>query len=124
MRNRVKLLGGVFYLATVEETRSGDAPAKDAVAGADTQQLQPHVRPFDGMTEVDGKWYFETANGKKVYAQLLAHPEVELFAMQGGSMVRLTGLARHAPEYLRPSANTRLATRVRRCSCWRMGSAR
>ncbi len=67
-----KLLGGVFYLATAETNG------------------QPHVRPFDGAVQVDGKWYFETTNNKAVYQQLRANPAVEIVALDGPNMVRLS----------------------------------
>ena len=58
----VDALSGVWYLATAE----GD---------------QPHVRPLDKATEVDGKVYFGTARNKKMFDQILVNPFVEVYAL-------------------------------------------
>ena len=58
-------LAGVFYIATSEDN-------------------QPHVRPFDGAAIVDGKLYLGTDNTKKVYAQIVKNPKVEIFSMENG----------------------------------------
>lgn len=58
----VEALKGVWYLATAEDD-------------------QPHVRPFDQAAEVDGKVYCGTARTKKVFAQIVENPKVEVFAM-------------------------------------------
>lgn len=63
-----------YYLATVE----GD---------------QPRVRPFGAAAEYDKKVYFATNNEKKVYAQLLENPHIELSAMSKGEWIRVTGNA-------------------------------
>lgn len=61
---------GTFYLATVE----GD---------------QPRVRPFGAVCVFEGKLYIITNNQKKVYAQLLNNPKVEISGMAGGRWIRL-----------------------------------
>ena len=69
-----KLLRGVFYISTMD----GD---------------QPRVRPFDSCIELDGKFYFETANNKNVYRQLKENPKVEIVAHDDDGTVRVTGEA-------------------------------
>ena len=60
-----------FYLATVE----GD---------------QPRVRPFGAVAEFEGRLSLTTGNGKKVYAQLLKNPKIELFGMDAqGTWLRV-----------------------------------
>ena len=60
-----------FYLATVE----GD---------------QPRVRPFGAVAEFEGRLYLTTGNGKKVYAQLLKNPKIELCGMDAqGTWLRV-----------------------------------
>lgn len=61
MEDLAKNLEGVFYIATTD----GD---------------QPHVRPFDGAAVVDGKLYIGTNSNKKVYAQILKNPKIEIYA--------------------------------------------
>lgn len=61
-----------FYLATVEDD-------------------QPRVRPFGAVAEWDGKMYICTANTKKVFAQMLKNPKVEISAMVGDKWIRLSG---------------------------------
>lgn len=63
-----------FYLATVE----GD---------------QPRVRPFGAVCEFEGKLYIVTNNQKKVYAQMMANPKVEISGMAGGKWIRLSAEA-------------------------------
>ena len=72
MERIAKFLSGVFYIATEDGG-------------------QPRVRPFDSGTEYEGKIYFGTANNKKVYAQLMANPKIEIFAMNDEGTMRLTG---------------------------------
>ena len=61
---------GAFYLATVE----GD---------------QPRVRPFGAVCTFEGKLYICTNNQKRVYAQMLSNPKVEISAMAQGGWLRL-----------------------------------
>lgn len=70
----VEALSGVFYLATAEDD-------------------QPHVRPFDKAAEVDGKVYIGTARSKKVFAQMMENPKVEIFAMNDFGVLRFTAEA-------------------------------
>lgn len=58
----VDALSGVWYLATTEDD-------------------QPHVRPLDKAAEVDGKVYCGTARTKKMFAQILENPKVEVYAL-------------------------------------------
>ena len=58
----VDALSGVWYLATTEDD-------------------QPHVRPLDKAAEVDGKVYFGTSREKKMFAQIVKNPKVEVFAL-------------------------------------------
>ena len=66
-------LSGVYYLAT-------------------TDNDQPHVRPFDGVTVVDGKFYIGTAKTKEVFKQIEKNPKIEIFGMESG-VVRFTAEA-------------------------------
>ena len=61
---------GAFYLATVE----GD---------------QPRVRPFGAVCAFEGKLYICTNNQKRVYAQMLSNPKVEISARAQGGWLRL-----------------------------------
>jgi uncharacterized pyridoxamine 5'-phosphate oxidase family protein len=63
---------GVFYLATTEKN-------------------QPRVRPFGAVMEFEGKLYICTNNTKKVYAQMLENPFVELSGTIDGRWLRLEG---------------------------------
>lgn len=63
---------GIFYLATVEDNR-------------------PHVRPFGAVMEYEGKLYICTNNTKKVYAQMLATPSVELSGTFDNRWIRVEG---------------------------------
>ncbi|MDR0861394.1 MAG: pyridoxamine 5'-phosphate oxidase family protein [Oscillospiraceae bacterium] len=66
---------GTFFIATVE----GD---------------QPRVRPFGASAEIDGKTYICLNNTKKVYAQLIANPKIEITAtVEGGNWFRITAKA-------------------------------
>lgn len=73
MEEILDILSGVFYIATVE----GD---------------QPHVRAFDGACMKDGEIYIGTNSTKKVYAQILANPKVEIYSMDKG-ILRFTAKA-------------------------------
>ena len=66
-----------FYLATAEE--SG----------------QPHVRPFGAVCVFEGKLYIVTNNQKKVYAQMLKNPKIEISGMAHGKWIRLEAEAIH-----------------------------
>lgn len=61
---------GTFYLATSD----GD---------------QPRVRPFGGICEFEGKLYIPTNNKKKVFAQMLKNPKVEICGMAHGNWIRI-----------------------------------
>lgn len=74
MEQMKKLLRGIFYISTMD----GD---------------QPRVRPFDSCIELDGKFYFETANNKNVYRQLKENPKVEIVAHDENGTVRITAEA-------------------------------
>lgn len=66
-----------FYLGTVE----GD---------------QPRVRPMGAIAVFEGKLYFQTANTKNVFKQLLANPKVELCTMGSeGTWIRIQANAIH-----------------------------
>ncbi|BAK99246.1 hypothetical protein OBV_20480 [Oscillibacter valericigenes Sjm18-20] len=67
---------GTFYLATSD----GD---------------QPRVRPFGAVCEFEGKLYLVTNNRKKVYAQMLNNPKVEICGMNKGTWLRIAGKAIH-----------------------------
>ncbi|MDR3310157.1 MAG: pyridoxamine 5'-phosphate oxidase family protein [Oscillospiraceae bacterium] len=68
---------GTFYIATVE----GD---------------QPRVRPFGGLADIDGKTYITLNKTKKVFAQLIANPKVELCGMyEGSNWVRISAKVVH-----------------------------
>lgn len=68
-------LAGIWYLATSE----GD---------------QAHVRPFDNCALLGGKIYVGTAKNKKVYAQIMNNPKVEIFAMTDFGPCRFMAYAR------------------------------
>ncbi len=70
----VEALKGVWYIATVEDD-------------------QPHVRPFDNATEIDGKVYVGTARAKKVFSQIVENPKVEIYAMNDFGSTRFTAEA-------------------------------
>lgn len=67
---------GTFYLATSD----GD---------------QPRVRPFGAVCEFEGKLYIVTNNRKKVYAQMLNNPKVEICGTNKGTWLRIEGKAIH-----------------------------
>jgi uncharacterized pyridoxamine 5'-phosphate oxidase family protein len=75
MEKVLDYLKGIFFIATVD----GD---------------QPRVRPFDGAAIVDDRLYIETVSNKKVYAQIIANPKVEIFVMNDNGTLRLTATAR------------------------------
>ena len=60
----------VFYVATVDGDR-------------------PRVRPFSGIFAYEGKLYMPTGNHKKVFAQMMANPYVEISAMAHGKWIRI-----------------------------------
>lgn len=62
----------VYYIATVE---------KD----------QPHVRPFGTVHIFENRLYIQTGRKKNVAKQLLANGKVELCAMKGRQVLRVTG---------------------------------
>ena len=70
----VEALNGVWYLATSEDD-------------------QPHVRPLDKAAEVNGKVYFGTSRVKKMFAQILNNPKVEVYAMSEFGAARFTAEA-------------------------------
>ncbi len=68
---------GTFYLATADA------------------EGNPHVRPFGAVCAYAGKLYLITANTKAVYAQLMAHPALEISSMTAdGRWIRLNADAR------------------------------
>jgi len=64
-----------YYLATVDEDG------------------QARVRPFGATVEFNGHVYFGTNNKKKVFAQLVKNPKVEISGMAKGKWIRLSGKA-------------------------------
>lgn len=63
---------GTFFVATMD----GD---------------QPRVRPFSSVTEIDGQPYLCTNNTKKVWAQIMKNPKVEISGMEkDGTWIRVT----------------------------------
>ncbi|MBR2587106.1 pyridoxamine 5'-phosphate oxidase family protein [Candidatus Saccharibacteria bacterium] len=70
----VDALSGVWYLATVEDD-------------------QPHVRPFDKATEINGEIYVGTNRIKKVFAQMVENPKVEVYALNEFGSCRFTAEA-------------------------------
>jgi uncharacterized pyridoxamine 5'-phosphate oxidase family protein len=66
---------GAFYLATMD----GD---------------QPRVRPFGAVAIFEDKLYIQTGNVKKVFAQMIKNPKIEICGMgKDGSWIRLTATA-------------------------------
>jgi uncharacterized pyridoxamine 5'-phosphate oxidase family protein len=63
---------GIFYLATLEDNH-------------------PRVRPFGAVMEYEGKLYICTNNTKKVYAQMLANPWIEISGTIDNRWVRVAG---------------------------------
>lgn len=61
---------GTFYIATLD----GD---------------QPRVRPFGAVCEFEGKLYIPTNNKKKVFAQMMKNPKVEICCMANGNWIRV-----------------------------------
>lgn len=61
-----------YYLATVE---NGD----------------PRVRPFGTVDLFEGKLYIQTGKNKRVYRQIMDHPQVEICACVGPEWLRLSG---------------------------------
>ena len=58
---------------------------------ATNEDGQPRVRPFGAVAQWDGKTYLCTNNQKKVFAQILQNPKVEISGMAGDKWIRLTG---------------------------------
>jgi uncharacterized pyridoxamine 5'-phosphate oxidase family protein len=58
---------------------------------ATTENDQPRVRPFGAVMEFEGKLYICTNNTKRVYAQILANPLVELSGTSGNRWIRVEG---------------------------------
>lgn len=61
---------GTFYIATSD----GD---------------QPRVRPFGAVCEFEGKLYIPTNNQKKVFAQMMKNPKIEICGMADGKWIRV-----------------------------------
>ena len=70
----VDALSGVWYLATAEDD-------------------QPHVRPLDKAAEVNGVVYFGTSRAKKMFAQIVENPKVEVYALSEFGACRFTAEA-------------------------------
>jgi len=62
----------VFYVATVDGNK-------------------PRVRPFSGIHVFEGKLYMPTSNKKKVFAQMMENPHVEISGMAHGKWIRVEG---------------------------------
>lgn len=60
---------------------------------ATTDGDQPRVRPFSTIHIYDNKLYFHTSKIKKVTAQLIKNPKIEISAVLGGQWLRLCALA-------------------------------
>ena len=60
----------VFYVSTVDGNK-------------------PRVRPFSGIHEFEGKLYMPTSNKKKVFAQMMENPNVEICGMAYGKWIRI-----------------------------------
>lgn len=73
----VDALSGVWYLATCEDD-------------------QPHVRPLDKAAEVGGAVYFGTSRSKKMFAQMVENPKVEVYALSEFGAARF--MAEAVPE--------------------------
>lgn len=52
---------------------------------------QPHVRPFGTILIFENRLYVQTGRKKKVGKQLLANGKVEICAMKGNEVIRVTG---------------------------------
>lgn len=63
---------GIFYLATLDGN-------------------YPRVRPFGAVMEYEGKLYICTNNTKKVYAQMLANPWIEISGTIENRWIRVEG---------------------------------
>lgn len=64
---------GTFYLAT------------------NSEDGQPHVRPFGAVCVFEDKLYFVTNNKKDVYHQMKKNGKVEICGMHKGTWIRVTG---------------------------------
>jgi uncharacterized pyridoxamine 5'-phosphate oxidase family protein len=58
---------------------------------ATNEEDQPRVRPFGAVMEWDGKIYICTNNKKKVFAQILKNPKIEICAMVEEKWIRISG---------------------------------
>lgn len=58
---------------------------------ATVENGEPRVRPWAFMLEEDGKFWFCTANNKKVYQQLKANPMMEFTVWEGFNILRISG---------------------------------
>jgi uncharacterized pyridoxamine 5'-phosphate oxidase family protein len=74
METMEELLRGIFYIATADGN-------------------QPRVRAFDSCVRYGDRFYFQTANNKKVYQQLKDNPKVEIVAHGETGTVRVTAEA-------------------------------
>ena len=63
---------GTFYLATVDDGK-------------------PRVRPFGAVNIYKDRLYFQTGKAKKVFAQIMENPYVEISAFTNGKWIRLSG---------------------------------
>jgi uncharacterized pyridoxamine 5'-phosphate oxidase family protein len=71
-----------------------DFATKNAVGAlATVEGGKARVRPFQLMFAEGGRFWFCTANTKKVYAQLKACPETEYLASHGPAWLRIKGKA-------------------------------
>ena len=50
---------------------------------------KPRVRPFSGIHEFEGKLYMPTSNKKKVFAQMMENPNVEISGMAHGKWIHI-----------------------------------
>ncbi len=65
---------GTFYVATAEGN-------------------QPRVRPFGALDWFEDRIYTQTGRIKKVFAQLMSNPKVEICGMAGGEWIRIEAIA-------------------------------
>ena len=63
---------------------------------------QPRVRPFGAVCEFENKLYIVTNNKKKVYAQMLKNPKVEIFGMIKDTWIRIEGEVKEDPPAVKP----------------------
>lgn len=65
---------GTYYLATTEDG-------------------QPRVRPFGTVDIFENRLYIQTGKVKNVCRQMLANPQIEICAFDGGHWLRITATA-------------------------------